>query len=56
MYKEAIDIPQEIMEEVFNFREKIGYDLRQRNILRRRLINTVYNPTERVSFIEPKIW
>ena len=30
MYKEAIDIPLGLMEEVFNFRGEIDYDLRQK--------------------------
>ena len=51
MYKVANDISPEIMKDVFIIREEIGYDLRQQNISRR----PVYNGTERVSFLGPKI-
>ena len=38
----------------FNFRGEIGYDLRQ--YFRRPLVNSVYNGTDSVSFLGPKIW
>ena len=44
------------MKEVFNFCGEIGYDLKQKNIFRGSLFNSVYNGTERVSFLGPKIW
>ena len=37
MSKEAIDIPLEIMEEVFNFRGEIGYDLGQKEYFQKKI-------------------
>ena len=56
MYKEANNISPEIMKEVFNFCGEIGYDLKQKNIFRESLFNSVYNGTEKVFFLGPKIW
>ena len=56
MYTKANNISPEIMKEVFNFCGEIGYDLKQKNIFRGSLFNSVYNGTERVSFLGPKIW
>ena len=55
MYKEANNVSPEIMKEVFNFCGEIDYDLKQQNIFRQPLFNSVYNGTERVSFLGSKI-
>lgn len=54
MNKVANGISPEIMKEIFNFCGKIGYHLRQQNIFRIPLVNSVYNCTERVPFLGPK--
>ena len=56
MSKVTNDISTEIMKEAFSFRGEIGYELRQQNILRRSLVNSVYNGIKRVSFLGPRIW
>ena len=55
MYKEANNVSPEIMKEVFNFCGEIDYDLKQQNIFRQPLFNSVYNSTERISFLGSKI-
>ena len=55
MHKEANNISPEIMKEVFNFCGEIGFDLKQQNIFREPLFNSVYNGTDRVSFLRSKI-
>ena len=55
MHKEANNISPEIMKEVFNFCGEIGFDLKQQNIFREPLFNSVYNGTDRVSFLGSKI-
>ena len=56
MYKRANNISPEIMKEVFNFYGEIGFDLKQQNIFRQLLFNSVYNDAEIVSFLGSKIW
>ena len=45
MYTKANNISPEIMKEVFNFCGEICYDLKQKNIFRGSLFNSVYNGT-----------
>ena len=54
MNKVANGISPEIMKESFNFCGKISYHLRQQNIFRIPLVNSVYNCTERVPSLGPK--
>ena len=46
----------EIMKDVFRIREENGCNLRHLNTLKRPIVNSVYNGTETVSFLGPKIW
>ena len=46
----------EIMKEIFRIREENGYNLRHQNTFKRPIVNSVYNGTETVLFLEPKIW
>ena len=49
--KVANYISLEIVKEIFNFFGKIGYNLREQNIFRKPLVNSIYNDTESVSFL-----
>lgn len=55
MYKVTNDVSLQIMKEVYNFGRETGYDLRNQNIFRSPLVNSVYNGSETVSFLGPKI-
>ena len=56
MYKFMNGGSSEIMKEIFRIREENGYNLRHQNIFKRPIVNSVYNDTETVSFLRPKIW
>ena len=56
MYKVMNGGSSEIMKEIFRIREENGYNLRHQNIFKRPIVNSVYNDTETVSFLRPKIW
>ena len=44
------------MKEIFRIREENGYNLRHQNTFKRPIVNSVYNSTETVLFLGPKIW
>ena len=56
MYKVIKGDSTETMKEIFRIREENGYNLRHQNIFKRPIVNSVYNDTETVSFLRPKIW
>ena len=56
MYKVMKGDSTETMKEIFRIREENGYNLRHQNIFKRPIVNSVYNDTETVSFLRPKIW
>ena len=55
MYKVMNGVSLKIMKEIFRIREENGYDLRNQNTFKRLIVNLVYNGTETVSFLGPKI-
>ena len=56
MYKVVNGGSPEIMKEIFRIREENGYNLRHQNTFTHPIVNSVYNGTETVSFLGPKIW
>ena len=56
MYKVMKSDSTETMKEIFRIREENGYNLRHQNIFKHPIVNSVYNDTETVSFLKPKIW
>ena len=56
MYKVMKGDSTETMKQIFRIREENGYNLRHQNIFKRPIVNSVYNDTETVSFLRPKIW
>lgn len=56
MCKVANNISLEIMKNVFNFCREIRTELRQQNFFIRPVVGLVYNDTERVCFVDSKIW
>lgn len=56
MCKVANNISLEIMKNVFNFCREIRTELRQQNFFIRPVVDLVYNDTERVCFVDSKIW
>ena len=56
MYDVVNGVSPEIMKEVFKFRGGSRYILRRQNTFICPIVNTVYNGTETVLFMGPKIW
>ena len=56
MYKAINGSSPEIMKKVFRICEENGYNLKHQNTFKRPIVNSVYNDTETVSFLGPKIW
>ena len=44
------------MKELFQFRKRIPYNLRRRSQFHIPLVRTVFNGTESIKFLGPKIW
>ena len=56
MYKVVNGGSLEIMKEIFRIPEENGYNLRHQNTFKHPIVNSVYNGTETVSFLGPKLW
>ena len=56
MYKVAIDMSPDIMNEVFKLRNIPHYNLRLTSHCSTDPIHSVYNGTESASYLTPKIW
>ena len=56
MYRVVNDGSPEIVKEILGIREENGFNLRHQNTFKRPIVNSVYNGTETVSFLVPKIW
>ena len=56
MYRVVNGGSPEIMKEILGIREENGFNVRHQNTFKRPIVNSVYNGTETVSFLVPKIW
>ena len=56
MYKVANGMSPEIMNEIFQLKEKSHYNLRYKSEFRIPPIHSVYHGSESVSYLGPKIW
>ena len=56
MYRVVNGGSPEIVKEILGIREENGFNLRHQNTFKRPIVNSVYNGTETVSFLVPKIW
>ena len=55
-YKLAKGISPTKMQEIFRFRNSSRYNLRGQNTFKFPIINHVYNGTESISYLDPKVW
>ena len=56
MYKLAKGVSPTIKEEIFWFRNSSRYNLRGQDIFEIPFRNSVYNGTESLSYLGPKVW
>ena len=56
MYHVVHSVSPEIMKGVFKFRQDSRYNLWSQNTIRGPIVNTVYNGSETVLFMGPKMW
>ena len=56
MYRLAKGISQTIMQDIFRFRNSSTYNLRNQNNFEILFRNSVYNGTESISYLGPKVW
>ena len=56
MYKLAEGISPTIMQEIIRFRNSSRYNLRSQNTFEIPFRNSVYNGTESISYLGPKLW
>ena len=56
MFKVSRGLSPEIVNELFQFREQIPYQLRQRPQFQIPLVHSVFSGTESLKFLGPKIW
>ena len=56
IFKVSRGLSPEIVNELFQFREAILYELRQRSRSQIRLVHLAFSGTERPKFLGPKIW
>ena len=56
MYKLVSNLPPPNMNRVFKLKSDKHYNLRQISQLSRSLVRSVYNKTESISYLDPKIW
>ena len=56
MFKAANGMSQDIVSEIFRQKNKHPYLLRQNPLIYAPRIKFVYNGTENISFLEPKVW
>ena len=51
-----LEVSPEIFNELFQFREQISYELRQRSQFQIPWVHSVLSGTENLKFLGPKIW
>ena len=56
MFKVSRGLNPEIVNELFQFREQIPYELRQRSQFETPRVNSVFSGTESLKFLGPKVW
>ena len=56
IFKVSRDLSPEIVNELFQFREQIRYELRQRSQVQIPLVHSVFIGTKSLKFLGPKIW
>ena len=56
MFKVSRGLNPEIVNELFQFREQIPYELRQRPQFQISWFHSVFSGTESLKFLWPKIW
>ena len=56
MFKVSRGLSPKIVNELFQFRDQIPYELRQRSQCQILLIHSVFSGTESIKFLGPKIW
>ena len=56
MFKVSRGLSPEIANELFQFREQIPYELRQRSQFQIPWVHSVFGGTESLKFLGPKIW
>ena len=56
MFEVSIGLNLEIVNKLFQFREQIPYELRQRLQFQIPWVHSVFNDTESLKFLCPKIW
>ena len=56
MFKVSRGLSPEIVNELFQFREQIPYELRQRSQFQIPWVHSVFSGTESLKFLGPKVW
>ena len=56
MFKFSRSLSPEIVNELFQFREPITYELRRRSQFEIPFVHSVFSGTESLKFLGPKIW
>ena len=56
MFKVSRGLSPEIVNELFQFREQILYELRQRPQFQIHWVHSVFSGTESLTFLGPQIW
>ena len=56
MFKVSRGLSPEIVNELFQFREQISYELRQRPQFQIPWVHSVFRSTEGLQFLGPKVW
>ena len=56
MFKVSVGLSPEIVNELFQFREQILYELGQRPQFQIALVHSVFSGKESLEFLGPKIW
>ena len=56
MFKVSRDLIPEIVNKLFQFREQMPYELRQRGQFQIPWVRSVFSGTESLKFLGPKLW
>ena len=56
MFKVSRGLSHDIVNELFQFREQMPYDLRQRSQFQIPWVHSVFSGTESLKFLGPKVW
>ena len=56
MFKVSRGLSPEIVNELFQFRKQIPYELRQRSQFQIPWVYSVFSGTESLKFLRPKVW